>query len=294
MWPRSGLKSSHCIVVLQLGHFGDMVLTLPLLEALKKHSPQALLRVVTTPAGAAVAGAFGAQDELLVPGSEVDCSCALDGADFIIHLRGGLRWVLRAFLSPRLGFVHGLPHSSLMRWAPLVLLGIPIRQTPEHQYETVARRLAGLGVSMLRHPVLEVEGRTVLDDWPPDAKYVVIHAGGNWKPRRWSEEGFYHVCADLWQKRGLCTVLIAAHETPGLSARLQSAGIPFHALDPMPRVRHLAGVLRGAALFVGNDSGPGHLAAALGVPCVVLYGPQDPRLFGILSDTSAIVKGATF
>ena len=39
-------------------------------------------------------------------------------------------------------------------------------------------------------------------------------------------------------------------------------------------------VLSGASLFIGNDSGPAHMAAAFGVPCVVLFGPSDPAIWG--------------
>ena len=46
-----------------------------------------------------------------------------------------------------------------------------------------------------------------------------------------------------------------------------------------PTLAELAGLLAAAGVFVGNDSGPAHLAAALGTPTVALFGPTDPRHF---------------
>jgi len=287
----------HCksIVVVQLGHFGDMVLTLPLLDAIRKSNPKARIRVITTSAGAAVANAFGEGNEVLVPNSRVGCVSAFYGADFIIHLRGGLWWVFGAFREYKAGFVHGLPHRSALRWAPLLLMGIPInRRAPEHQYVTLMRRMQKFGLRMPQHPVLDVETNARPADWPSDIGYIIVHAGGNWRPRRWSEEKFYHVCASLWQKYGLRAVIISAHETPGLSERLRMNAIPLHELPPATTILNLAAMIKGASLFLGNDSGPAHLAAFLGVPCVVLYGPQDPRLFGVLSEKRKIVKGNAY
>ena len=295
IYPIPNIVRSRTIIVLQLGQFGDMVLTLPLLDALRKCNPQAHLRVVTTPAGAAVAKAFGAQNEVLVPKFKGDCSIALDKADLIIHLRGGLRWVLGAYRRVRAGFVHGLPHRSALRWSPLVLLGIPLnRRVPEHQYATFVRIMQNLGLSMPQRPMIDFETPVIHRFWPSDVKYVAIHAGGNWLPRRWSEEKFFQVCAYLWHKHGLHTLLISAHETPALKDQLRMHNVPFHELNPENSVFSLAGMIKGATFFLGNDSGPAHLAAALNIPVVILYGPQDPRLFGVLSENQEQVKCYTF
>ena len=55
---------------------------------------------------------------------------------------------------------------------------------------------------------------------------------------------------------------------------------------PLSEVKSL---LRGASLFVGNDSGPAHMAAALGIPVIVLFGSSDPAIWGPWRTTSEIV-----
>jgi ADP-heptose:LPS heptosyltransferase len=65
-------------------------------------------------------------------------------------------------------------------------------------------------------------------------------------------------------------------------------GSPADDLSPFAAYRTISGaplrevmtLLSGAALFVGNDSGPAHMAAAFGLPSVVLFGPSDPEIWG--------------
>ena len=56
----------------------------------------------------------------------------------------------------------------------------------------------------------------------------------------------------------------------------------------------LAALCQRAVLFVGNDSGPAHLAAAAGTRCVVLYGPQEAALFGVRSNRAVALQGRSF
>jgi ADP-heptose:LPS heptosyltransferase len=56
---------------------------------------------------------------------------------------------------------------------------------------------------------------------------------------------------------------------------------------PLEEIKTL---LAGAALFVGNDSGPAHIAAAFGVPSVVVFGPSDPAIWGPWRTVSKIIQ----
>jgi ADP-heptose:LPS heptosyltransferase len=56
---------------------------------------------------------------------------------------------------------------------------------------------------------------------------------------------------------------------------------------PLSEIKAL---LAGAALFVGNDSGPAHMAAAFGVPSIVIFGPSDPEIWGPWRTASEVVR----
>jgi ADP-heptose:LPS heptosyltransferase len=60
-----------------------------------------------------------------------------------------------------------------------------------------------------------------------------------------------------------------------------------------PSLESLATLLEGAAVFVGNDAGPTHLAAALGVPTVAIFGPTDPRVWAPRGDHVRVVGSRT-
>ncbi|MBI2161625.1 MAG: glycosyltransferase family 9 protein [Candidatus Rokubacteria bacterium] len=120
---------------------------------------------------------------------------------------------------------------------------------------------------------LTEEGRRALRDsgWDGDTPLVVVHPGAGGIAKRWPAEGFAAVLERL-AARGRIT--LAVHQGPAdaeavaaLEARLRGPTIVLKE----PSLPALAGMLRGATAYLGNDSGVSHLASALGVPSVVLF-----------------------
>ena len=115
------------------------------------------------------------------------------------------------------------------------------------------------------------------------APVLAVHPGAGARAKRWDVAGFVQV-AHWWRTNGGSVVAIAgpaeAGEAPALGAR--------EIRDwPLP---DLAALLGRAALYLGNDSGVSHLAAAVGVPGVVLFGPSDARRWRPLSERIAILR----
>ena len=115
----------------------------------------------------------------------------------------------------------------------------------------------------------------------PAAPEVVIHLGSGSPAKCWPVANF-HALANALQKRDWHTALLCG---PVERERQLTSG----ALHP-PDLRSLAGLLANAALFIGNDSGPGHLAAAVGTPTLTLFGPTDPRLWAPRSKRSQVLQ----
>jgi heptosyltransferase-3 len=110
------------------------------------------------------------------------------------------------------------------------------------------------------------------------ATVLAVHAGAGSRAKRWDNAGFVQV-ANWWRSSGGAAVIIAGPAEAGEAPMLG----PPEARDwPLPDV---AALLAGAALFLGNDSGISHLAAAVGTPGVVLFGPTDARRWRPLSPT---------
>ena len=99
---------------------------------------------------------------------------------------------------------------------------------------------------------------------------LVIHTGAGRSVRQWPADRFAVI-----------------------AARLQAAGWNVVTLDDSLRdLSQLLATLAGAARFIGNDSGPGHLAALLGVPTFTIFGPQLPELFAPQHPQAAWIEGA--
>jgi ADP-heptose:LPS heptosyltransferase len=109
---------------------------------------------------------------------------------------------------------------------------------------------------------------------------LVLHPFARWKYREWPRERILQFI-DAMLGSSDCTVILIGEqsELPRLKG-LRPAGHPPDRLRCMtPKdLSELADVVAGCAVFVGTDSGPIHLAALLGVPCVGLFGPAPPDL----------------
>jgi ADP-heptose:LPS heptosyltransferase len=105
-----------------------------------------------------------------------------------------------------------------------------------------------------------------------DRPYAVIHPIAAAPEKTWRAEGFMAVASHLDKEHGLEPVFIA-----GRGEDLSSFA-PYRLLPGMPLAQTKA-LLAGTSLFLGNDSGPAHMAAALGVPVVVLFGASDAAVW---------------
>ena len=109
--------------------------------------------------------------------------------------------------------------------------------------------------------------------------YAVLNPGGNNPAKRWPPDRFACIADHLQAAHGLRSVLNGSPaerellETIARASHVQPAILPDHGST----LRTLKPVVRGARLMVTNDTGPRHVAAALGTPVVSLFGPTDPR-----------------
>jgi ADP-heptose:LPS heptosyltransferase len=119
-------------------------------------------------------------------------------------------------------------------------------------------------------------------------KYVVIHPGALQTTKRWEAQRFAKLARAL-ESEGLTIALVGgpgdesvvaevAHDVPGATILLGQT------------IPELAEVIRGARLYVGNDSGPMHLASAVGTPIIAVWGSSDSRAWRPWSVPSRVVQ----
>ena len=124
------------------------------------------------------------------------------------------------------------------------------------------------------------------------AKYAVMAPEAAYGPaKEWPVDRFAEVVRKL-AREGWAVAVTGKPVHEARFARLTSLGSVVNLMGRTD-LTGLAGVLAGAGLFIGNDSGAGHLAAALGVPAVVIFGSTNPEATRPLGDKVKVLYGKT-
>jgi ADP-heptose:LPS heptosyltransferase len=297
------------ILVIESHLIGDVVMALPALKALRRRFPSSR---ITLAAGGWASQLLSDQNvvdgfaEIRFPWSTYDYSWSnlksmfavladLRGSpwDLGIDLRGDIRNIVFLYLTKatrRISYnftggeylltdvVHDDPKLKHIVEYNLHIVGqlgcstgepTPRLAVPETEME-IARRNIGQGVG------------------PESSRIIGIHPGASKPLRLWREDRFARL-GDLIMKDPRNRVLLIEGPSEGEKVRRIRAAMKSEPLIIRPALRELAAVLRCCDLLVGLDSGPVHVAAAVGVPTIVLCGPAEPEHIRPYSERVSIV-----
>ena len=153
----------------------------------------------------------------------------------------------------------------------LRLLGIaaPAREFPIDDVDTAAAR--------------EVRERT-------GGRYALLNPGAAWPNKRWPPSRLAAVATELRARHGLMSVVLWGPGEEGLAADVVAGADGAAVISPKTTVADLVALARPAALMVSGDTGPTHIAAALGTPLVGIYGPTRPARNGPMSPLDVTVS----
>ena len=210
------------------------------------------------------------------------------GYDAVVDFQGAIRSALLARAS---GADEIVGEDAPREWIARYLFTKRVRTTGVHVIEQDLEVMSGAaGVKLEYTPAMLPHGaqtagwaRSQRDGERP---LVLMNPGAGWGAKQWPAERYGFVAKALF---GLgCQVLVNAGP-----AERQLANEAVSASENTARavecsIEQLIELTRASALFVGGDTGPLHLAAALGVPCVAIFGPTDPARNGPYG-TSAVV-----
>ena len=113
-----------------------------------------------------------------------------------------------------------------------------------------------------------------------ETPFVLLHPGAGWRNKEYPAASWGEVARGLQRTAGLPTLVTVAGGEEPLAAAVVAAGGPAARAVAAPDLPALAALIRQARLVLGGDTGPLHLAHALGVPVLALYGPTDPARNG--------------
>src|SRR5437764_7245552 len=292
------------ILVIDFGQLGDVVLSLPALHAIRRRFPRARITVAVGKPGKQVVELAGCADDVLV----VDRVALRDGFvpaslwqiarivkdvrrrrfDFVIDLHSLSETNL-------LGFLSGAPQRLYARRPTRSLDALsnfrprpPVEDTKKHAVERYLDVLAPLKVgAVARTPRLpvradaqsQVEQLFRREKLVGDVPLVGLFPGAGHPSRQWPLERFVELANMLERNDSVRVVVIVGPEEHARLRALRAAFPRTTAFLDQLNIPQLAAALARLSVFVTNDTGPMHIAYAVGTPVVVLLGHPTNKAY---------------
>jgi lipopolysaccharide heptosyltransferase I len=303
------------ILIIKPSAIGDVVHALPVLARVKKTWPAARVSWLVTPACSGLLEGHPLLDEVILfdrkrfghwwrhPRLAMELRRFTRGLkarqfDLVIDLQGLFRsgWLAQKTGAPaRVGFAN----ARELAWA-FYTHRVPIETMEQHaisRYLALAKSI-GCGEGPVEFPFATTEGdreyvrallrseNRVAEATQPTARYAVLMPGTNWETKRWPVEKFAGLVQPLKERFGLVSVLAGGADAAAMANDLSGA----INLAGKTSLKQLTALLEGAALVVANDSGPMHIASALGRPLVTPFGPTNPIRTGPFDRMESVIR----
>jgi heptosyltransferase III len=268
------------ILVIRGGAIGDFILTLPALAALRLQFPNAHVELLGYPHIAQLATAGGYVDALrsiearplagyFAQGGELDKKLADYFQSFNL--------IISYLYDPDAIFRANVARCSAAQY----LCGPhrPDESKNFHATEVFLKPLERLAV-FEADPVPRLELSDSRDDSLSDHSWLAVHPGSGSEQKNWPLQSWVNFLDAVIAKSRLKLLLIGGEAENQILGHLASGFPPdrFQLAHNLSLVQ-LAGLLRKASFFIGHDSGISHLAAALGLPGLVLWGSSNPQIW---------------
>jgi heptosyltransferase-2 len=284
---------------------GDAVLAIPAMKAVRERFPQAQITLLVRPW---VAGIFTSAPFIDRVWSDDKPSNLTEWARITKKIRGSrfdLALLLpNSFESALMMFLGGVPQrigyaTDGRRW--MLTDSLTPSAGSQHQMHYYLELVKVLSAGAER-PSIEIQAtgkeradaRRLLSDegMPSGAPFLVLNPGAAYgSAKRWHEDRFAIVADTLAQDLGLSVALIGSERERLIAEQIRNRmQTRATLLSGKTSLETLIGVLAESSLMITNDSGPMHIAAALGVPTVAVFGSTDERVTGPYGPCTRIVK----
>jgi heptosyltransferase III len=291
-WDWSSIQR---VLVIRLRSIGDTVLTTPSLFALRRFLPHAQVDILLEDWVAPLLDGSDIVDRVItIPrhskSGRAHVARALRASryDVVYNLHGGTTATLLTRATGakhRVGFAHyqyarlhnhvapssreiwqrPTLHSVEQQLALIGWTGVPVTDRPP-------TRLAATEDSL--RSVIEKLHAVGLADFPGGQPFALIHPTAAFETKQWAMKNFARVAEELTARGLIPVVIVSSKETLVVESLVKESSARIIALSDLslPEVTALASQAR---LFVGNDSGIAHIAAAAGAPCIVIFGSSN-------------------
>jgi heptosyltransferase-2 len=307
-----GVPPPRRILVIRLDRLGDVVLSTPALQALRQHFPHAFIAMMVRPPCRDVVEGHPALNDVLlydkdgrhrrVPAT-VRFARQLRRYDFdtalILHPSNRSHWIpWLARIPVRIGYNR--------KSARLLTHRVPHRKQEGEQHEAVytLELLQVFGITpngpprprISIHPAAVKRVERVLAEHAvqPTERLLALHPSASCVSKRWMPERFAEVADRLITEQGVRICLVAGEDdVPYADQVAHAMRRPVVNLAGKLTLGELAALLRRCRCLVSNDSGPVHVAAAVGTPVVDIFGRNQrglsPLRWGPLGDGHVVL-----
>jgi lipopolysaccharide heptosyltransferase II len=300
-----GWDGARSILCVRLDALGDVLMCTPALRALRQAQPGRRLTLLTSPSGAAAAPFIDEVDAVIAyqapwmkhsaaqePAAGAACVDALaargfDGAViFTSYSQSALpaamlcQW---AGIPLRAAHCRENPYQLLTDWVPDPEPAAMLRHEARRQLDLVAAigspghegplsfrvRAADLDATRRHLTGAGIE---------PGQRWILLHPGASAPSRRYPAGRWIEVIRELHARRAGAMVVTGSGDELALIEQIcQGCGVPVRSLAGQLDLGQLGAAIRLAAVVVSNNTGPAHMAAAIGTPLVDLYALTNPQ-----------------
>lgn len=292
--PQINVGQSPRVLIPRLSHIGDCILTLPVVNAIKDRFPDSFIAwAIESPGDFLVKGCDAVDQVITIPKGWLkkpmqawSLRRQLRAFDFDISIdpqsltkSAGIGWMSGA--KQRIGLTKPWGRE-LAPWLNNINVSVKLKHV-------VDRSLEMLEVIGITNPAARFDlqvpdsaisfASAIAADSKLKSGFVVINPGAGWKSRQWSNKRFGAVASYLREEYGLASLVSWFGDQEEQMADEIVASSDGHAIKaPSTRLWELAALIQRSRFFVGCDTGPSHLAGALSVPCVTLFGTTEPNV----------------
>lgn len=296
------------ILVYKLDHLGDLLLATPALSALRRRYPQAEITIVVGEWSRVILENNPNIDRIVIYNSprftrppfvshtSQQLRNAIEGIrpDLTIGLRDDMRTISSSILSTGWRIERGRSHMK--EWLRRRRNG----GDKAHELDLIRGMFQQLGIEIPSNAAPEFylsdrereDALRFLRSRAIDSPFALIQAGATTVFKEWPIERFAEVARHLEQEHGLIPVLIGAPGERERSRQLAELLSDRHPIDITGELglRDLGAVMEHAGFYLGADGGSMHLATAMGVPTLALYGPGYFPVFAPIGERVAAIS----
>ena len=276
------------ILIFSFSFIGDAVLSTAVIQPLRRHFPDSHITFLIGPRAFDLFATDPNTDATLVYDNRGEhagwkgrlClikTLRLDRFDLVVNLRDSL--TARCIGAEHWGMVRGDSNRHAVTRYLEVLQRHDVDTTDAHPHLQLTDTEYAAA-----HYFLNKAGFT------SERMLIGIHPGGNWEYKLWDARNYAQVASTLAEKLNAAILLFAGPNERELQAQVAEMMDVPPILVKTDDLRHLAALISACSVYIGNDTGPMHIAVAVGTPVIALFGSTNHHRSGPYGEKHTVVQ----